>query len=118
MARVLIIEPDRPLRRFIAGILADFGHDVHQATGPADALKQAKHTTFDAIVTDLVLGAKADQLSALAKEVRIVTLSGRTHRDPPPDRRERRARLTDKPFRSTDLRALVEALDTPRAIAA
>ena len=28
MAQILLAEPDRPIRDFIAGILMDFGHDV------------------------------------------------------------------------------------------
>ena len=47
MARVLLIEPDRPLRTFIAGILADFGHDVAQARHIGECREWLERAVFD-----------------------------------------------------------------------
>src|SRR5712691_8434219 len=98
MARVLVAEPDRQIRKFIAGILADFGHHVQQCSDAACARRWLRRVPFDVLATDLVLHEDADEPPALARRLPILTLSGRPFR-PPCDKYDRPARLQDKPFR-------------------
>lgn len=109
MARVLLVEPDRQIREFIAGILADCGHDVRQCSDAHDGRHWLRRVPFDVVATDLVLGGQSDALAAMAQRLPILTLSGRIfclvtdkYRHPP--------RLSEKPFRFADLGNLVNAI--------
>jgi CheY-like chemotaxis protein len=120
MVRVLVVEPDRRIRQFIAGILTDCGHDVQQCADVGEARGRLRRHAFDVIVTDLVLDGRADALAAAAQRLPVLTLSGRIfclvknkYRHPP--------RLPDKPFRFADLGNLVKAIaacDAEDALAA
>lgn len=105
MAHVLVVEPDRRIRSFIAGILVDFGHQVERCGDPAGAGKRLCRGGFDVVATDLAL---AD--CSLVPPLRVLTLSGQPRRpdaarlEPPP------LRLKDKPFRLADLHCLVAAI--------
>jgi DNA-binding NtrC family response regulator len=109
MARVLLVEPDRQIREFIAGILADCGHDVRQCNDAHDARQCLRPGSFDVVATDLVLGGQSDALVAMAQRLPVLTLSGRIfcivadkYRHPQP--------LSEKPFRFDDLANLVKAI--------
>ena len=52
MARVLVVEPDRRIREFIAGILSDFGHQVHLSDDPGEARLLVRQYGFDAVIAD------------------------------------------------------------------
>ncbi len=108
MSRVLVVEPDRQIRKFIAGILADFGHHVQTCRDVADAHRRLGRTRFDVLATDLALDEGADDFPALVDGLAVLTLSGRLSR---PTRDARSPRLNDKPFRLTDLRLLVAAIE-------
>ena len=112
MSRVLVIEPDRRIRNFIAGILSDFGHHVQQCRDPADARRWLGRARFDVVATDLVLDDETGDFPDLAQRVRVLTLSGRLFRSAFA-RHEQAARLNDKPFRLADLRSLVAAIGEP-----
>jgi CheY-like chemotaxis protein len=107
MARILVVEPDRRVRQFIAGILSDFGHRVEQCDDATGARRLLRDARFDVLATDLVLAANAvDDLPAAAEVVPVLTLSGRPFsRDGEPHER-----LRDKPFRFADLTTLVGAV--------
>jgi len=112
MSTVLLVEPDRRVRSFIAGILADFGHQVRQSGDAEDAAICLAQVQFDVLATDLVL-----DLSDLKQPITVLTLSGR-RRDPSAKPRERMPRLFDKPFRVADLHRLVRAIGAFPAICA
>jgi DNA-binding NtrC family response regulator len=112
MARVLVVEPDRQIRNFIAGILADFGHYVRQCGDAEDARQWLRRARFDVLATDLVLGEDAGDILPSARRVPVLTLSGRPGR-PAADKYERPPSLHDKPFRCGDLHTLVAAIGTP-----
>ena len=103
MARILIIEADVQIRKFIAGILGDFGHDVHQCADLDDGSGIAA-SRFDVLVTDLVLVPATGEALALSRILPSLTLTGEPHdaaianRSPP---------LRDRPFRFADLTRLV-----------
>ena len=109
MARVVVVEPDRRLRDFIAGILAEFGHEVQPVATPGDARRWMAPGRCDVVATDLVLGAGSRRLFPWATGLPIVTLSGEPAR-PAPNGRGRPMRLRDKPFRVADLQHLVAAV--------
>jgi DNA-binding NtrC family response regulator len=120
MARVLVAEQDPPIRRLIAGILADFGHDVRECAGPGETSACLQSDPVDVLVTDLVLcgrlGARLlRDTSALG--VPTITLSGREC-GPGAARRSRPAPLSRKPFRLADLKGVVDAVAAVTAIAA
>lgn len=110
MARVLVVEPDRQIRQFIAGILAELGHHVEQCRDASDARRCLRTARFDVLATDLVLdAAKAGDLPALASGLPVLTLSGRPFMPGAPSG-DRPARLHDKPFRFADLSTLAGAV--------
>ena len=65
MARILLTEPDRAIREFIAGILTEFGHDVVASENIVEAEVWLATSPIDVLVTDLVLrgdqGVKLEQ---------------------------------------------------------
>ena len=52
MARILVIESDRRIGEFIAGILSDFGHQVHLSNSPGEAPRLMRQGSFDVVVAD------------------------------------------------------------------
>ncbi len=121
MARVLLVEPNRQIREFIAGILADCGHDVRQCTNPDEAWQWLRRNPCDVIVTDLVLGGQSDALTAAAQRLPVLTLCGRIFCRVT-DKYRHPLRLPEKPFRFDDLGNLVKAVaacdETEYALAA
>jgi DNA-binding NtrC family response regulator len=112
MARILLAEPDSKIRQFIAGILAEFGHDVLECENDIEAGVWLATTRVDVLVTDLVLdGCRGSILGKNCAElgVRTITLTGQEfHADdaqedrPPP--------LLEKPFRFSDLQQVLNAV--------
>src|SRR5436190_17507485 len=79
MARILLTEPDRAIREFIAGILSEFGHDVVACENIVEAEVWLATSPIDVLVTDLVLrGEQGVMLSRSCSALGIptVTLSG------------------------------------------
>ena len=80
MARILLAEPNRAIRGFIAGILNEFGHDVVACENIIEAEVWLATSPIDVLVTDLVLRSEQGvMLSRSCSELGIptVTLSGR-----------------------------------------
>jgi DNA-binding response OmpR family regulator len=118
MARILLTEPDRAIREFIAGILNEFGHDVVACENIVEAEVWLATSPIDVLVTDLVLrGQQGVMLSRSCSALGIptVTLTGRNFL---PDELSRPPPLLDKPFRFSDLQRVLNAVDTARAAAA
>ena len=120
MARILLTEPDRAIRQFIAGILIEVGHDVTSCENVIEAEVWLATSPIDVLVTDMVLqGEQAVMLSrsCAALGIPTVTLTGREFRpdqteaaQPPP--------LLEKPFRFSDLERVLHAVEAARPIAA
>ncbi|HKS88619.1 MAG TPA: hypothetical protein VJR70_04190 [Stellaceae bacterium] len=116
MARVLVVEPDRRIRKFVAGILAEFGHHVEACGDAREARRSLGRARFDVLATDLVLARdRAGDFVALAPDLPLLTLRGQPFRAAA-DRAERPGRLRDTPFRFADLAALVAAVGAPRPV--
>jgi two-component system, cell cycle response regulator CpdR len=117
MARILLTEPDRAIREFIAGILTEFGHDVVPTENVVDAEVWLATSHIDVLVTDLVLrGEQGVTLSRSCRALGIptVTLTGR---DFLPDQLSRPPSLLEKPFRFSDLQRVLHAIDTVQSAA-
>jgi two-component system, cell cycle response regulator CpdR len=117
MARILLAEPDRAIRQFIAGILAEFGHDVLVCESAVEASVWLATSPIDVLVTDMLLNADQGlnlSRSCAALGIRTITLTGREfHADQtaaaqPPG-------LLEKPFRFSDLQRVLNAIDTPQS---
>lgn len=114
MARILLTEPDRAIRDLIAGILAEFGHDVVSSENVIEAEVWLATSPFDVLVTDLVLRGEQGLIlsrSCAALGIRTVTLTGREFH---PDQTEtaRPPSLLEKPFRFSDLHRILHAVET------
>lgn len=110
MARVLVVEPDQQIRKFIAGILADFGHQVEQCSDARDAERTLRCGNFDVLATDLVLaGRKAADFGPASRHLPVLTLTGRPYH-PGSGHGAEAARLREKPFRVADLATLAAAI--------
>ncbi len=112
MARILLAEPDRAIREFIAGILAEFGHDVQVCDNGVDASVWLLTAPFDVLVTDMVLqggqGLRLNQHSA-SLGVPTITLTGRQFHAGG-TRGARPLALLEKPFRFSDLHRVLNAV--------
>ena len=112
MAQILLAEPDRPIRDFIAGILTDFGHGVTSCGDGCEAAALLATGPVDVLVTDLVL--RDDEGSMLSRHcaaygIPTITLTGHEyHLDRPGQNRP--PLLIDKPFRLDDLQCVIDAI--------
>jgi DNA-binding NtrC family response regulator len=115
MARILLVEPDRAIREFMAGILTEFGHDVMACENLIAANVWVATSPFDVLVTDVSL--RGEQGVTLSKScgalgIRMVTLTGREFHAGDGDA-ARLPSLVEKPFRFSDLQRVLEAVETP-----
>jgi CheY-like chemotaxis protein len=112
VTHILVAEPDKQIREFIAGILTDSGHDVTACQDGNEATALMAIGPIDVLVTDLVL--RDDEGSMLsrhcvARGIPTITLTGyefridRAEQDRPPP-------LIDKPFRLDDLQCVIDAV--------
>jgi CheY-like chemotaxis protein len=112
MAQILLAEPDRLIRDFIAGILTDFGHGVTSCGDGREAAALLAIGPVDVLVTDLVLrDAEGSMLSrhCAAHRIPTITLTGHEyHLDQPGQ--DRLPLLIDKPFRLDDLQCVIDAV--------
>jgi CheY-like chemotaxis protein len=111
MARVLLAEADHRIGDFIAGILAEFGHEVTMCTDAVEAGVHLAAEPIDVLLTDFMLsdGENAAVGQAWqALDIPMITLTGlvfstdRSAPPPPP--------LIDKPFRFADLQSVLDAV--------
>jgi CheY-like chemotaxis protein len=115
MASILLAESDRRVRDFVAGILADCGHDVSKCEDGIEASTFLATRRIDVLLTDMVLRDSEGSMlgrDCAARGIPMVTLTGREfkldeveeHRPPP---------LREKPFRFADLRCVLTAVAAP-----
>jgi CheY-like chemotaxis protein len=117
MARVLIVDDDRSLRRVLRMGLERRGHEVDEAGDGEEALVMHRHAPADVAVLDLampVLGGLelAARLRSESPQTRIVIMSGILNGAGALASFARRAGADDalaKPFAQDDLARLVEA---------
>src|SRR5690349_18909672 len=81
MARILVADDEKEIRRVIVTTLRREGHDVVEAENGAEAGKVLAHETPDLIITDVVMPDRdgLEMLMGLQNEgrwVRVVAISG------------------------------------------
>jgi PAS domain S-box-containing protein len=103
--KVLVVEDEAAVRRFIRSVLERAGFDVVQAEGGAEALELVeKHGDFDAVVTDIdmprMTGIElARNLDSRLPDVPILFLSGSSrHLLDQPDAQRTLGNFLQKPF--------------------
>jgi two-component system, cell cycle response regulator CpdR len=112
MAHILVAETDTQIRKFIAGFLTDFGHDVTACGDGTEAVALLAVGRIEVLVTDLVL--RSDEGSMLsrhcaARGIPTITFTGyefhidRAEQNRPP-------LLVEKPFRLDDLQCVIDAV--------
>jgi DNA-binding NtrC family response regulator len=112
MAQILLAEPDRQIRQFIAGILSDFGHHVTACQDGSEAAALLAIVPIDVLVTDLVLrDGESSRLGRYcsAQGIPTITMTGHEFRIGQP-KQGRTLPLVDKPFRLDDLQCIVDAV--------
>jgi DNA-binding response OmpR family regulator len=112
MARILLAEPDKAICEFLAGILADFGHDVITCQNDSEATVCLAIGPIDMLVTDLVLQeGEGSGLSSYcaARGIPTITLTGREFQEHLTGQ-NRLIPLLDKPFRFADLERVLDAV--------
>ena len=112
MARILLAESDEQICKFLAGILADFGHDVITCRNDSEAMVRLAIGRIDLLVTDLVLqeeGGSRLRRNCKGRGIPAITLTGQEFH---PDRagQDCPMPLLDKPFRFDDLECVLEAV--------
>src|SRR5260370_17013432 len=115
MAHMLVAESDRAIREFIAGILAEVGHDVQACGNGIEAAVWLASSAIDVVVTDMVLhGSQGLLLSKHCADLGIptITLTGRKfHADQAPG--ELPLTLLENPFRFSDLHLPLTTVQPP-----
>jgi CheY-like chemotaxis protein len=79
--RVLVVDDEEPMRRLIADLLSDHGHQCMTANNGKEALDQFNGNTFDAVITDIGMPemdgiALTRQLSSLCPNLPIMIMTG------------------------------------------
>jgi DNA-binding response OmpR family regulator len=82
MVGVLVIDDDEPMRRTVARMLRQAGHDVIEAGNGVEGIKLFRSDPRELVVTDIIMPDKEGietirEIRAIAPEVRIIAMSGR-----------------------------------------
>ena len=120
MARILVAESDGAIREFIAGILAEVGHDVQTCGNGIEATVWLASSAIDVVVTDMVLhGSQGLLLSKHCADLGIptITLTGRKFHAGQAQG-ELSQTLLEKPFRFSDLQRVLNAVEASRSTVA
>lgn len=79
--RILVVEDEEPMRRIIADLLSEHGHQCKTAKNGIDALHQFNRNGFDAVITDIGMPqmdgiALTRELSSLYPDLPIMIMTG------------------------------------------
>jgi CheY-like chemotaxis protein len=79
--RILVVEDEEPMRRVIADLLSEHGHQCMTANNGIDALNQFNRNDFDAVITDIGMPemdgiALTRELSSLYPDLPIMIMTG------------------------------------------
>jgi len=111
--RILVVDDERDLRTFVAGIFGDLGYVVECAEDGAEALAKMESTPPDLVVLDLMMPildgwGVLDRLRAMTRHPPVVILSA--YADCPRAISAGAAGCISKPFRLKDLVGTCENL--------
>ena len=81
MAKIILAEDDEDMRRFLVKALEKAGHDVTSFGEGASAFEEIKQTTFDLLLTDIVMPEMdgielARRASELDPSLKIMFITG------------------------------------------
>ena len=82
--RILAIDDDSPIREMLRDILAEMGYDVVLCSDGAEGLKEYRKSTFDLVVTDLLVprldGIRlAEEIRKIDPKAKILVITAITH---------------------------------------
>ena len=116
MAKIILAEDDDDMRRFLVKALEKAGHQVQSFGEGASAFEEIKQTTFDLLLTDIVMPEMdgielARRASELDPSLKIMFITGFAAVALHPDSKAPKdAKVLSKPFHLRDLVAEVERM--------
>jgi two-component system, cell cycle response regulator CpdR len=116
MAKIILAEDDDDMRRFLVKALEKAGHEVTSFGEGASAFEEIKQTTFDLLLTDIVMPEMdgielARRASELDPSLKIMFITGFAAVALHPDSKAPKdAKVLSKPFHLRDLVAEVERM--------
>ena len=116
MAKIILAEDDDDMRRFLVNALENAGHHVTSFVEGASAFEEIKQSTFDLLLTDIVMPEMdgielARRASELDPSLKIMFITGFAAVALHPDSKAPKdAKVLSKPFHLRDLVAEVERM--------
>jgi two-component system cell cycle response regulator CpdR len=116
MAKIILAEDDDDMRRFLVKALEKAGHEVTSFGEGASAFEEIKQSTFDLLLTDIVMPEMdgielARRASELDPSLKIMFITGFAAVALHPDSKAPKdAKVLSKPFHLRDLVAEVERM--------
>jgi len=116
MAKIVLAEDDEDMRRFLVRALERAGHVVISFGEGASAFEEIKQTTFDLLLTDIVMPEMdgielARRAAELDPSLRIMFITGFAAVALHPDSRApKEAKVLSKPFHLRELVAEVDRM--------
>ena len=116
MAKIILAEDDEDMRRFLVKALEKAGHQVTAFGEGASAFEEIKQTTFDLLLTDIVMPEMdgielARRAAELDPHLKIMFITGFAAVALHPDSKAPKdAKVLSKPFHLRDLVAEVDRM--------
>ena len=116
MAKIILAEDDNDMRRFLVKALEKAGHHVTSFGEGASAFEEIKQTTFDLLLTDIVMPEMdgielARRAAELDPHLKIMFITGFAAVALHPDSKAPKdAKVLSKPFHLRDLVAEVDRM--------
>jgi two-component system, cell cycle response regulator CpdR len=116
MAKIILAEDDEDMRRFLCKALEKAGHHVTSFAEGASAFEEIKQTTFDLLLTDIVMPEMdgielARRAAELDPALKIMFITGFAAVALHPDSKApKEAKVLSKPFHLRDLVAEVDRM--------
>ena len=116
MANIILAEDDNDMRRFLVKALEKAGHKVTSFAEGASAFEEIKQTTFDLLLTDIVMPEMdgielARRAAELDPSLKIMFITGFAAVALHPDSKAPKdAKVLSKPFHLRDLVAEVDRM--------
>jgi two-component system, cell cycle response regulator CpdR len=116
MAKIILAEDDNDMRRFLVKALEKAGHQVTSFSEGASAFEEIKQTTFDLLLTDIVMPEMdgielARRAAELDPSLKIMFITGFAAVALHPDSKAPKdAKVLSKPFHLRDLVAEVDRM--------
>ncbi len=120
MARILVVDDEKQIRDMLTQILTRAKHEVELAEDGVVALQKYRASTFDLIITDLMMAKKNGlelirEISREFGEVRVIAISGGIPTSPSDyylsvAKLMGASKILDKPFTKVELLTAVDDL--------